>query len=652
MFVALVGFSSVIFAAKADESRLSLFFPEGLDEEYLSPLALVADNQGKMLYVAEATAKQVAVFNIAAGKVTKVISLPGQPSGLALAPDGQTLYVTAGVANGGVHVVNLNTCKIDHTFPAKHTPTAPVVSPNGKMLYVCNRFNNNVSVLDLTTKKEVAKIPVTREPVAAALTPDSRFLFVANHLPAGAADRAYTAAVVSVVDTDAKKVINTITLPNGSTGLQGICISPDGKYAYVTHILARYQLPTTQLERGWMNTNALSIIDIPKKQLLNTVLLDDVDLGAANPWDVACTDDGKYVCVTHAGTNEVSVIDRTKLHNKLASVAKGIKVSDVSLSPSDVPNDLSFLVGLRRRLKLTGNGPRPAPRPAPPEDLKRRGWARTTVFRTSAPTRGGPRGLAVIGTKVYVAEYFTDSLGIVDIDPESLPKAQSIALGQKKSLTKVRKGEMLFNDASLCFQNWQSCASCHPGGGRVDALNWDLLNDGIGNPKNTKSMLLAHKTPPAMAMGVRPDAEAAVRAGIRHIQFAVRPEEDAVAIDEYLKSLKPVQSPYLVKGRLSNSAKRGRRVFNKAGCASCHPSPLYTDLLKYNIGTGKGLDENESFDTPTLIEAWRTAPYLYDGRAETIKEVLTRHNDGDKHGKTSTLTDEEINSLAEFLLSL
>ena len=609
MFVALVGFSSVTLAAKAGD-------------EYLSPLALVADNEGKMLYVAEATAKQVAVFNITAGKVTKVISLPGQPSGLALAPDGQTLYVTAGVPNGGVHVVNLKTGKIDHTFPAKHTPTAPVVSPDGKTLYVCYRFFNAVAIYDLTSKKSVAAltvIAVSREPVAAALTPDGKSLFVAHLVPGGAADRDYVAAEVSVIDTAAKKCEKTIQLPNGSTGLRGICVSPDGKYAYVTHILARYQLPTTQLERGWMNTNALSIIDIPKKQLLNTVLLDDVDLGAANPWDVACTDDGKYVCVTHASTHEVSVIDRTKLHNKLASVAKGVKVSDVSLSPSDVPNDLSFLVGLRRRLKLTGNG---------------------------------PRGLAVIGTKAYAAEYFTDSLGVVDIDSERLPQARSIVLGQKKSLTKVRKGEMLFNDASLCFQNWQSCASCHPGGGRVDALNWDLLNDGIGNPKNTRNLLLAHKTPPAMAMGVRPDAEAAVRAGIRHIQFAVRPEEDAVAIDEYLKSLKPVQSPYLVKGKMREQAKQGRKVFNKAGCASCHPPPLYTDLGKYNIGTGKGLDENQSFDTPTLIEAWRTAPYLYDGRSETIKEVLTRHNPGDKHGKTSTLTDEEINSLAEFLLSL
>lgn len=606
MFLITVGFSTFLFVGKASA-------------EYLSPLALVADNQGKILYVAEATAKQIAVFDIAAGKVTKVISLPDQPGGLALAPDGSRLYVTAAVPNGRIYILKTKTGKVIDKLGAKHTPIAPVLSPDGKILYVCNRFNDNISVIDLASNKETATIPVQREPVAAAITQDGRLLYVANHLPAGTADGAYTSAVVSVLDTTIKKVIKTIELPNGSTGLQGICLSPDGKQAYVTHILSRYQLPTTQLDRGWMNTNALSIIDVSKKQLLNTVLLDDVDLGAANPWGVACTDDGKYICVTHAGTHEVSVIDSRKLHDKLASVAKGEKVSDVSLSPDDVPNDLSFLVGLQRRLRLTGNG---------------------------------PRGLVVIGTKVYTAEYFTDSLGVLDINPEQFPKARSVPLGPKTTLTKTRKGEMLFHDASLCFQHWQSCASCHPGGARTDALNWDLLNDGIGNPKNTKNLLLAHKTPPSMSLGARANAEAAVRAGIRHIQFVVRPEEDAVVIDEYLKSLEPVQSPHLVKGRLNGTAKQGESIFKKAGCSSCHPSPLYTDLRKYNIGIGKDMDENQSFDTPTLIETWRTAPYLYDGRAKTIKEVLTKHNPGDKHGKTSTLTNEEIDSLVEFVLSL
>ncbi|MFQ5576179.1 MAG: glycosyltransferase family 39 protein, partial [Anaerolineae bacterium] len=48
-----------------------------------------------------------------------------------------------------------------------------------------------------------------------------------------------------------------------------------------------------------------------------------------------------------------------------------------------------------------------------------------------------------------------------------------------------------------------------------------------------------------------PNAEAGVRAGITHILFAVRPEEEAAAIDEYLKSLRPVPSPHLVDGNLS-----------------------------------------------------------------------------------------------------
>jgi hypothetical protein len=30
---------------------------------------------------------------------------------------------------------------------------------------------------------------------------------------------------------------------------------------------------------------------------------------------------------------------------------------------------------------------------------------------------------------------------------------------------------------------------------RADGLNRDLMNDGSGNPKNTESMLLAHRTP-------------------------------------------------------------------------------------------------------------------------------------------------------------
>jgi YVTN family beta-propeller protein len=590
---------------------------------FVSPLALATDSGGTVLYIAEHTARQVVVFDIAAGKVAKAYPLPDQPTGLAVAPDGARLYVTGASPLGKVYVIDLNKAKIVRRISAGHTPNAPVVSPDGRTLYVCNRFNNSVSVINIKSGRQAATIDVVREPVAAAITPDGKLLYVANLLPAGRADQDYAAAAVSVIDTTTNSVAAQVQLPNGSMALRGVCTSPDGRHIYVTHVLARYQLPTTQLERGWMNTNALSVIDATEKKLINTVLLDDVDLGAANPWAVACTADGKYICVTHAGTHELSVIDRAAMHEKLTKVAAGERVSEVSLTAADVPNDLSFLVGLRRRLKLSGNG---------------------------------PRSLAIIGTKAYTAEYFSDSLGIIDVDPEVRPRPQSIALGPNEPMTVARKGEMLFHDAMLCFQHWQSCSTCHPDA-RADGLNWDLLNDGMGNPKNTKSMLLAHQTPPAMVTGIRTDAETAVRAGIRHIQFAVRPEEDAVAIDEYLNLLEPIPGPYLVKGwlskkpKLSKAARRGKKVFKKAGCISCHSGPLGTDLKQYDVGTGKGREQEQAFDTPALVEVWRTAPYLNDGRAVTIKDMLVEHNVDDKHGRTSGLTQKQIADLTKFVLS-
>ncbi len=66
---------------------------------------------------------------------------------------------------------------------------------------------------------------------------------------------------------------------------------------------------------------------------------------------------------------------------------------------------------------------------------------------------------------------------------------------------------------------------------------------------------------------------------------------------------------------------------------------------------GKGIDQGKPFDTPTLVEIWRTAPYLYDGRANTMMDVLTVHNKDDKHGKTSNLKKEELNDLERFILS-
>lgn len=112
---------------------------------------------------------------------------------------------------------------------------------------------------------------------------------------------------------------------------------------------------------------------------------------------------------------------------------------------------------------------------------------------------------------------------------------------------------------------------------------------------------------------------------------------------------------------LSPAAKRGMEIFfnrdpqNKAHCASCHhgPSNNFTDGAFHNIGIGMELDEPDigrmaisklegdrgSFKTPTLREIAHTAPYMHDGRFQTLEEVVEYY---DKGGFPNPQLDEEI----------
>ena len=597
---------------------------------YVSPEFIVAAPDGGSVYVTSATGAHVQ--NVARdGKPlrkwkiesTLVPNTPLNPSGIALS--GGNVYVTCGVQAGELQKFALDG-KLVKSVAVGHSPCSPVVSSDGKTVFVLNRFANRVSVVDAAAMKVTATVPVLREPFAAALGAGGKLLFVANMLPYCAATNDVVAAAVSVIDTATRSVRNVL-LPNGSTGVRGVCASPDGKSIYVTHTMGRYQLPTTQLERGWMNTAALSVFDGATGAYVNTVLLDDVDRGGANPWGVAVTADGKTLVVAHAGTCELSIIDRLALHDRLQKALKGESASGIVKSAEDVPNDLAFLVSIRRRVHMGGDG---------------------------------PRGVVTIGRRAIAALYFADALSVADLD-NAATSPTLLPVGPKKDLAKdrTRRGEMLYNDGSMCFQQWQSCASCHPDG-RVDGLNWDLLNDGMGNPKQTKNELYTQWTPPTMVTGIRKDMHECNRAGLIHIQFVTRPEEDVHCFDAYVTAMKPVPSPYLVNGELSERAKRGEALFKKAKCADCHTTDskgpngehLWTDRKPYDVGVGTGTEAGKKFDTPTLAEVWRTAPYLYDGRALTMEEVLTTANPKDAHGETSKLSPEEIKDLAEYVLSL
>ncbi len=580
-------------------------------QQYLGPSALVVAPHARQLYVACADAKQVLWVNLPKGNIQRRVDLPARPTGLVLGADGRHLFVTCAAPRSSIVQLDTATGEVMRTIPAGHTAVSPVLDHARNRLYVCNQFDNDVSIIQLSKGTELARVPVRREPIAAALTPDGRQLLVANHLPHRSADpdlEENVNAVVTAINMDTHKATD-IELFSGASSLRGMCITADGRYAIVTHLLSNFESIPFRVDTGWINVNVVSIIDLRKMKTLSVIGLDDMYTGAGNPWGIAC--DKTSVWVTSAGTHQLSRISISELTGDTAR-------KTMSPLPGAWPIYPSLGETLWHRYNLPGKG---------------------------------PRAIAVRDGTAYIAEFFTDTIAVVNVNRDGVATIRSISLRPPFELTLQRRGNLLFHDASICYQKWQSCASCHPDG-RTDGLNWDLMNDGTGNPKSSKSLLLAHQTPPSMSKGVRATAEQAVRSGISHILFADRPEDESVAIDAYLKSLEPIPSPYLVEGQLNASARRGKRLFHsrRVACDRCHPPTLFTDLRTHRIGKAASSYFNNRFDTPTLVEVWRTAPYLHDGRFDSIEKLLS---DG-KHGlrPATALSDQEVKDLAEYVLSL
>jgi MYXO-CTERM domain-containing protein len=237
--------------------------------------------------------------------------------------------------------------------------------------------------------------------------------------------------------------------------------------------------------------------------------------------------------------------------------------------------------------------------------------------------------------------------------------------------------------------NYIACASCHPDGG-MDGRTWDLTQGGEGL-RNTIDLrgrggtghgpvhwsanfdeiqdfenaivgdfggtgLAGDGEPP------RPPLDALPNAG-RSTDL-----DDLAAFVASLSDAPP--SPYRTPaGELTEPARRGKALFEseELECTGCHVPPRFTDsvlttdpadYVLYDVGTlretsgGRLGGPLPGIDTPTLVGIWDTAPYLHDGSAATLREVLVDRNPDDRHGRTSALSEDELDDLAAYLLSI
>jgi YVTN family beta-propeller protein len=592
--------------------------PTAAQPKYLSPCAVVASLDGNYLYVAEQTAKQIAVVDLTSNTVLKNIRLPNEVTGIANGANG-LLYATCSSdlwPNGMVCEVSPQQGRVLRRLPAGHGACSPVVSPTENTLFVCNVYDGDVSVIDIGTGNEIKRIEAVREPRCAAITPDGATLVVGNALPnQRSTDTLAVACKITLINAKAREKILDLPLLTGSNSIAGIAISADGNYAFATHGTSMFALPATRAE--WMHRNNCVIVDIKKQKILNDVILDNPLDGSADPWGVACSEDGKFLCVVHTGSNQLSVIDMKQLITIADTSFFSYNYLDYPENKRALSNDHSILLDITQKIRIQGKE---------------------------------PRAIAIVGSKAYTAGYFGNNVELFDLGLDSTTiSAGTITLGTTVALTSERKGECAFGDAGLCLQTRHSCHTCHSFA-RTDGMNWTLRGP-LVTPKNGKSMLYSWWTPPTNWNGSRVNAHESNYKGLTNELFMVPDSQIVEYLDTFLMKLKPVPSPHLVKGRLSASGLKGKEIYygSKAACAACHPGPLYTDLKFHNGGIEDRYDASTDWDTPSLVECWRTAPYGHLGSKLTIKEILDLPNMG---AVTSKLTSEEINDLVEFVLSL
>ena len=569
--------------------------------QYCSPTHICLSGDERWAYVISQTGNRVVIVDLDAQEEVGEIPVGDFPAHAVLSADGRTLYVACRHANA-VDVADVEQRKVTHSIKVGFEPTGINLSRDGTFLLVANTLSGTVSSHDVITGEVRYEVPVGREPRYLFETPDGSRLVVGNAQSRDAV----------ILDAQSGEILETRSLGRTAQLREGLCTA-DGRWCIFATTVGHDEQITIQMERGWINSNGLCLLDLEREGRYVVTLLDRLLSGATNPWSLAISSDERRLYVTLAGIHQVALVDLPAL---LQLAAK---------TPPEQVQRLSQDVEILERLNIA---------------------------RRVDCGGIGPRGLALAERRnaLLVANYFSDTLSILDADTGALKT--TIPLGSQPEMTPWRRGQMYFCDGRICFQNWYSCASCHQEDATVDSLNWDLINDGMGNPKNAKSMHDGIMTPPAMWSGVREDQYVGVMAGQRFLGFLPDMEIQADLM-EFIGN--PLRAPNPYRKLDPAAIARGKLVFYRARCNACHPSPVFSDRRRHDIGlTGytSGVDFRSRFDTPALLECYRTGPYLHDGRAATLLEIFTDHNPHNTHGLTKGLSLNQLHDLVAYLRSL
>jgi DNA-binding beta-propeller fold protein YncE len=495
-------------------------------------------------------------------------------------------------------------------------PYGVVSNSAGTRLYISHDYPGLVTEIDPSGMRLLRTMKGGARNRGIALAADEKALYVSEF---------HTGRLVAI-DLGSGLVTDTWTGHSTDNLARHVLLHPHRPKAYLSHVRSRIKI----IDGGGSIFPQLTIHDLVPSSSNKRSRSFGMDTYngvyvVTNPWEADISPDGKRLYTLYAGTDDMNV--------------------------SDVLDDDYKEIQLVGGAVRVGHNPR--------------------AVRVAADSKS-----------VFVFDF-------MDFQVRRLDAATMRVTGTAKVSKPAKsdawiRGKVLFSTARTPMSGrlWVACASCHPDG-QPDGRIW---HNPEGMRKTPSLSGLAHTHPLHFSADrdESQDFEFTIRSRLMQgsgllpgrlpAKVPFKPTElevttsgksaDLDALALYTNSFTFTLSPHIEgPGKLSKEAERGKILFNddKVGCATCHSGPYYSDssLQKpfklHDVGTGKD-DPSEkigpTYDTPTLLGVYKTAPYLHHGKAATLMDVLTTANKDNLHGRTRHLGSRELNDLVAFMKSL
>jgi YVTN family beta-propeller protein len=205
-------------------------------------------------------------------------------------------------------------------------------------------------VISTASNTVTATIPIDADSLGVAVSPDSSTIYATTgrSTPEGG-----STGVVAVIAAESNTV--TATIPVGSSGLQGVAVTPDGKRVYVTDggtatvfvISTASNTVTATIPVGHgplgvavtpdgslvyvanFSDNTVSVISTASNTVTATIPV------GTNPYGLAVTPDGSAVYVANPNTRPSSTVSviATKSNTVIATIPVSLGAAGVSVTP-------------------------------------------------------------------------------------------------------------------------------------------------------------------------------------------------------------------------------------------------------------------------------------------------------------------------------